>query len=113
MQDAINSCSAATGELRASRELIAALDDENSVLKARLETEKRTTELLAELNETRRSEAEALRLAVAAKNDVISAKDLVIGSQERLIGTLQKKKSSPWKRVGDVLIGIAAGVLLR
>ena len=69
--------------------------------------------MLAELNETRRSEAEALRLAVAAKNDVISAKDLVIGSQERLIGTLQKKKSSPWKRVGDVLIGIAAGVLLR
>ena len=37
----------------------------------------------------------------------------VIEGQEKLIGALEKRKTSPWKRLGDVLIGVAAGVVLR
>jgi hypothetical protein len=69
--------------------------------------------LLIELNETRRSETEALRTALAAKNEALTAKDSVIASQEKLIETLKRKKSSPWKRIGDVLIGVGLGIFLR
>jgi len=109
----IQACTAAVGELSASRELISALDAENAALKERLDTEKRATQLLGELNETRKSETEALRAAIAAKNEALTAKDAVIASQDKLIGTLKQKKSSPWKRLGDVLIGVGVGVLLR
>jgi len=110
--DLVRACAAAVGELSASRELIDALDAENKALKQRLETEKQTTALLGELNETRKSETEALRAALTAKNEALTAKDAVIASQDKLIETLKQKKSSPWKRLGDVLIGIGVGVLM-
>jgi hypothetical protein len=69
--------------------------------------------LLTELNETRMSESDALRTALAAKNEALTAKDAVIATQDKLIETLKRKKSSPWKRIGDVLIGVGAGILLR
>ena len=65
------------------------------------------------MSESRRAENEALRNAIAAKNETIVAKDAVIASQEKLIEALQKRKSSPWKRLGDVLIGVAAGAIFR
>ncbi len=89
------------------------LESENALLKERLETEKKTSALLAELNETRKSEGDALRNAIAAKNETLLAKDAVIASQDKLIETLKTKKSSPWKRFGDILIGVAAGMVLR
>ena len=79
----------------------------------RLETEKRTTALLTELNETRKSETETLRTALAAKNEALTAKNAVIASQDKLIETLKHKKSSPWKRLGDVLIGVGVGIVFR
>ena len=100
-------------ELNASRRLIGLLEQENALLKDRLETEGRSTSLLTELNETRRAEGDALRNVVAAKNETIFAKDAVIANQEKLIELLKAKKSSPWKRLGDVLIGVAAGALIR
>ena len=109
----ISACSAAIGELSASRELIAELDAENKALKQRLETEKQTTSLLGELNETRKSETEALRAALLAKNEALTAKDAVIASQDKLIATLKQKKSSPWKRLTDVLIGVGVAVLVK
>lgn len=109
----IAACSAAVDELKAGRVLIDALEAENAVLKERLETEKRTAALLGELNETRKSEGEALRSADAAKNETIAAKDVVITSQEKLIATLKAKKSSPWRRLGDVLIGAAVFAVLK
>jgi hypothetical protein len=111
--DIVSACNAAVGELKASRRLIDLLESENSMLRERLETEKRTTALLTELNETRRAESDALRNAVAAKNETLLTKDAVIASQDKLIVTLKTKKSSPWKRLGDVLIGVAAGMVLR
>lgn len=69
--------------------------------------------LLTELNETRKSETEALRTALAAKNEALTAKDAVITSQDKLIEILKRKKSSPWKRIGDVLIGAAIFAILR
>jgi uncharacterized protein YicC (UPF0701 family) len=107
-----SACAAVVDELAASRTLIDALENENAALKQRLDTEKRATALLTELNETRRSETEALRTALAAKNETLTAKDAVIASQDKLIETLKRKKSSPWKRIGDVLIGVGLGVLL-
>jgi hypothetical protein len=106
-------CNAAADELKASRRLIEVLESENALLKERLETEKKTSALLAELNETRKSEGDALRNAIAAKNETLLAKDAVIASQDKLIETLKTKKSSPWKRFGDILIGVAAGMVLR
>ena len=69
-------------------------------------------DVLSELNETRKSESEALRSALAAKNETVTAKDAVIATQDKLIETLKRKKSSPWKRLDDVLIGVGLGVLL-
>ena len=68
--------------------------------------------MLTELNETRKSETEALRTALAAKSEALTAKDAVIASQDKLIETLKRTKSSPWKRIGDVLIGVGLGVFL-
>lgn len=109
---AISACNVAIEELNASRRLIGLLEQENALLKDRLETEGRSTSLLTELNETRRAEGDALRNVVAAKNETIFAKDAVIANQEKLIELLKAKKSSPWKRLGDVLIGVAAGALI-
>lgn len=109
----MNACAAALDELKASRALVDALESENAALKARLETEKRAAAILAEINETRRSESEALRSTVAAKNETIVAKDAVIASQERLIETLKTKKTSIWTRLGDIAVGAAIGALLR
>lgn len=109
----ISACAAAVDELKASRELIAALDAELTSQRSRLETERRINAVLTELNDTRRSESEALGRAVAAKNETIAAKDAVIASQEKLIESLRSKRSSPWRRIGDILIGAAAIALIK
>lgn len=70
-------------------------------------------DLLTELNETRKAEAEALRSTVAAKNEALTAKDSVIASQDKLIETLKRKKPSPWKRLGDVLIGVGIAIIFK
>jgi len=109
----ISSCSAAVDDLKANRALFDALTDENAALKNRLDSETQTTALLTELNATRKNETDALRETVAAKNEAIAAKDAVIASQDKLIETLKKKKTSPWKRLGDVLIGAALFAVLK
>ncbi len=106
-------CSAAVSELEASRRLIDLLDRENTLLKDRLETETRSTTILTELNASRKAESEALKTALAAKTETLVAKNEVINTQQKLIDSLKAKKSSPWKRLGDILIGVAAGVLIR
>ncbi len=100
-------------ELEKTRILVGALESENSTLKTRLETEKRAMAILSELNETRKSEADALKAALAAKNETIAAKDAVIASQDKLVAALKTKKSSPWRRLGDVLIGAAVFAILK
>lgn len=109
----IDACAAAVDELAKSRVLINALENENASLKTRFQTEKQTNELLSELDETRERETEALRSAIAAKNETIAAKDAVIASQDKLIETLKRKKTSPWKRLADVLIGAAVFAILK
>jgi septal ring factor EnvC (AmiA/AmiB activator) len=113
VRNIIAACAAAVDELAASRELVDALEKENEALRSRLETEKQLTELLTELNNTRKSEADALRAAVTAKSDALDAKDAVIASQDKLIKALEKKKSSPWRRLGDVLIGAAVIAVMK
>lgn len=109
----IAACSAAVNELKASRELIETLDIENSAIRTRLETEKRASQILTELNETRTSEAEALRATVNAKNNALVAKDEVITSQQKLIDELRRKRPSLWRRIGDILIGAGAIAVLK
>lgn len=109
----IDACAAAVEELKKTRLLVSALDDENKLLRTRLETEKATTKILADLNETRRSEADALRATVAAKNETIAAKDAVIARQDALVDSLKKKKTSPLRRIGDVLLGVAIFAILK
>ena len=111
--DVISACAAAVEDLKATRRLADALEEENAALKTRLDTERQTTALLAQLNETRKSETDSLRATVAAKNEAIAAKDAVIAAQDKLIEALKKKKSSPWKRLQDVLIGAAIFAILK
>ena len=106
-------CNAAAEELRATRRFVELIEGENALLKERLETEKRSASLLAALNESRRGETEALREAVAAKNEAMQAKDAVIDAQAKMIESLKTKRSSPWKRLGDILIGAAAAAVFR
>ena len=54
-----------------------------------------------------------MRAALAAGNETIAAKNNVIAKQDELIAELKKRKSSPWKRLGDVLIGVAAAAILK
>ena len=96
-------------ELEKTRVLVTALESENKLVNERLVTEKQTTAILTELNETRKSEAEALRTTVAAKNETIAAKDAVIAAQDKLVAGLKAKKPTPWQRLSDILIG--AGVI--
>ena len=109
----VKACAAVVDELKASRVLIEALETESAELKTRLETEKRTTAILTELNETRKSESEAMRAAMTAKNETITAKDQVIASQDKLIAALKNKKPSPLRRIGDILIGAAVFAILK
>ncbi len=109
----IAACAAAADDLVATKKLVDALEAENASLNERLATEKQTTHLLTELNATRKSEADALRAALVAKNETIAAKDASIAAQEKLIGELRRKRGSPWRRLGDILIGAAAAVLIK
>ncbi len=104
---------AAAVELEKTREFVSALDAENGVLKERLVTEKRISTLFAELSVSQKSEAEALRAAIAAKNETITAKNSVIAAQDKLAATLKSKRPSLWRRLGDVLIGAAAIAVLK
>jgi hypothetical protein len=112
-QGLTKACAAAVSELEASRRLIDLLERENTLLKDRLETETRTTAMLTELNASRKAESDALKTALTAKTETLAARDSVIAAQDKLIDSLKAKKSSPWKRLGDILIGIAAGALIR
>lgn len=100
-------------ELSGTRELVTALENENRALTERLETEKKTTAILQELNQTRKNETNALRDALAAKNETILAQDKVIASQDKLVETLKNKKRSPLGRIGDILIGAAVFAVLK
>ena len=112
-QVVISACSAAIDELISSRALIDALEKENSSLKTRHQTDQQMIDLLTELDETRNAETEALRSTIAAKNEALNAKDAVIAIQDKLIDELKRKKPSPWKRLGDVLIGVGIAAIFK
>lgn len=111
--DSIPACMAAAVELEKTRVLVTAFENENRLLSERLGTEKRATAMLTELNTTRKGETDALKAAVASKNETIEAKDAVIASQDKLTGELKKQRPSPLRRLGDILIGAAAAIILR
>ena len=108
-----NACAAAANELAKTLLFAAALERENELLNQRLATEKEQAALLTKLTASRKSEVEALQTTLAAKNETITAKDSVIAGQDKLIAALKTKKTSPWKRIGDVLIGVAISALLK
>ncbi len=109
----ISACAHTADELDAQRKLTAALETENAALRERLATESRSVRLLAELDETRRRENEALRTALAAKDDAIAARDAVIRSQEKLAEALRARKPSAWKQITGILIGAAVVAVLK
>lgn len=94
-------------ELEKSRVLIDALETEKRVVTARLDTERKSTALLTELAVTRKSESDALRTAIDAKNETIAAKDNVIAEQDKLNASLRAKRPSLLRRIGDILAGAA------
>ena len=104
---------AAAIELEKTRVLADALESENSLLKDRLASEKQMVSLLSEVATTRAAEAAALRSAIDSKNETIKAKDAVINAQDDLVNALKAKRPSPWRRIGDILIGAAAIAVLK
>lgn len=112
-RNVVSPCAAAVEELAAIRRLVSALENENAGLRGRLETARRLEAVLIELNAERRGETDALRAAIAAKDKEIEAKDTAMKQQTEMISELKKRKSSPLKRLGDVLAGIAIAAILR
>jgi hypothetical protein len=100
-------------ELIVTRKLVTTLELENAALRERLETAARTEAILTELKETREKENTALQTAIAAKNETIAAKDAALRKQDEMITELKRRKGSVWKRVGDVLIGVAVSAILK
>ena len=109
----VNSCAAAVEELSATRKLVTALENENALLRERLQTAAATEAILIELKETREKENTALHTAIAAKNETITAKDAAIKKQDEIVAELKRRRSSVWKRVGDILIGVAVSSILK
>ena len=108
-----SACLAAAADLDATRRLADALTAENAALIERLETEKSASAVFAELDTARRSEAGALRQAIAAGERVIVAKNGEIAARDKLIDELRRRRSSPWRRLGDILIGAAVTAILK
>ncbi|MBX7056155.1 MAG: hypothetical protein K1X36_14480 [Pyrinomonadaceae bacterium] len=106
-------CLSAAADLEATRRLAEALTAENAALAERLEAEKIASAELSRLAEVRRAEAEAVKLSYAAAERVIAAKDAEIAARDKLIDGLKKSRSSPWRRLGDILIGAAAVAVLK
>lgn len=113
IQPIIDACAATAADLKQTRMYASGLEAQNKLLQDRLQTEKQATAILTELNDTRRAEASALRSALEAKNETIAAKDAAIAAQDKLIAELKKKKPSPWRRLGDILIGAAVFAVLK
>ena len=111
--DFLGACVAAANELTETQVLVEALEKENRSVKESLETEKRAATLMQELIDTRKHESDALKVALTSKNEAIAAKDAVIDSQSKLIEALKKKKASPWRRLGDALIGAAVFAIFK
>lgn len=103
----------AAADLDATRRLVEALTAENAALAERLESEKIAFAELSRLADVRGSQAEALKLSAAAAERVIAAKDAEIAARDKLIDSLRKKRASPWRRLGDILIGAAAVAVLK
>lgn len=108
-----DACADAAADLTATRKLVDALDAENALLKARLETAERTAEILTELNETRTTENAALNEALKAKNETIAAQSQLISTQAEFAAKLKGKKRSLLGRIGGVLLGAAAIAILK
>lgn len=108
----ITACANAVAELKATRTLVDSLDEENKQLRERLATERQMTAILSELNTTRRSENDALRNAIAAKDETIVAKNSAIDAQAKLIENLKRKRTSILGRIGGVIAGAAVALLL-
>jgi hypothetical protein len=111
--DVVEACAAAADDLAKTRAYTAAMEAENGALRERLDTERKLTRTLAEINDTRRSESEALRSAADAYRDAAAAGRAVIESQQKLIETLKHKKTSPLKRIADIMIGAAIFAILK
>ena len=109
----MNSCAAAVEELVVTRKLVTTLETENAALRERLATASQTESVLTELNNAREKENTALNAVIAAKNETIAAKDAALAKQDELIAALKKRKTSLWKRIGDVLIGVAVAAILK
>lgn len=106
-------CLSAAADLDATRRLVEALTAENAALAERLDAEKLAFTELSRLADVRGSQAEALKLSAAAAERVIAAKDAEIAARDKLIDSLRKKRASPWRRLGDILIGAAAVAVLK
>jgi hypothetical protein len=110
--DATAACMAAAIDLEKTRQLAASLDAENAALRSRLETGERMNEVLTELNAARRDETQALRTALAAKDETVRAKDAALAAQDKLIAELKARRPSMLRRVGEIAIGAVAGAVL-
>ena len=93
--------------------MIEAQDAQIKLLGERLETEKEKSNLLAELAESRRRQAESLTEANNALQEAVAAKDAVIVNKDKEIKILEKKKPKILTIVKAVAAGVAIGLILK
>lgn len=106
-------CSQAADELSAVRAFAASLESQARELRTALAAERELNALLTELAATQKAQTKALTATIDAKNEALDAKGRTIAAQEELIGNLKQKRSSIWRRVGDVLLGAGAAIILK
>lgn len=104
---------AAAVDLESTRELAAELDKKSELLTERLRSEENANGLAAEMIRTQASAISSLKDAIKAKDDAAGSKDAVIAAQEKLIESLRRKRSSPWSRIRDILIGAGAVLIFK
>ena len=106
-------CMATAIELEATRQFVKELDAEREALQRRLITESDADLVEGELIKAQKAEIDSLRLALDAKDRSLKAKDTLIAEQDKLIGSLERKRSTPLKRLRDILIGAAAALIFK
>lgn len=112
-QETLDLANKALDELELQDKVITAQDKLITALNDRLSTEKEKSALALELAEARKREAEAQRIAAGSAVEAIAAKDKIIANKDEQIEILKKKKPSILKRIGDVMLGVAAASLIR
>lgn len=97
-------------ELEKSEKLIESLDNEIKLLQERISTEKEKNEILVELSDARKKEAEFYKESLESSKAIIEIKDEQIENNEKAIELLKKRKTSIIEKSKFFGLGVLVGI---